>query len=125
MEPRLAPPYGIPLIDAEPENDRDGAHVVPARSVPGANPGRRTVTIRGQVAARPAPRPRGRSPHERGGARPDRIAMWAVLLGVLLILVAATSSHAAVRARVAQGQKRGAVAAASAHPSSRPAQLIR
>jgi hypothetical protein len=28
--------------------------------------------------------------------RPDRIALWAVLLGVLLVLVAATSSHAAM-----------------------------
>jgi hypothetical protein len=29
-------------------------------------------------------------------SRPDRIALWAVLLGILLVLVAATSSHAAV-----------------------------
>jgi hypothetical protein len=29
--------------------------------------------------------------------------MWAVLLGVVLILVAAVSSHAAVRSRVAAG----------------------
>jgi hypothetical protein len=33
--------------------------------------------------------------HERAGFQPDRVAMWAVLLGVLLVLVAATSSHAA------------------------------
>jgi hypothetical protein len=36
--------------------------------------------------------------HERPGFRPDRAAMWAVLLGLLLVLVAATSSHAAVLA---------------------------
>jgi hypothetical protein len=29
-------------------------------------------------------------------SRPDRIALWAVLLGILLVLVAATSSHAAM-----------------------------
>jgi len=58
-------------------------------------PGRRTVTIRGQVA-RPVSRRPPRTVRERAGARPDRIAMWAVLLGVLLLLVAATSSHAAV-----------------------------
>jgi hypothetical protein len=34
--------------------------------------------------------------HERPGFRPDRAAMWAVFLGLLLVLVAATSSHAAV-----------------------------
>jgi hypothetical protein len=30
--------------------------------------------------------------HERAGFKPDRAAMWAVLLGLLLILVAATSA---------------------------------
>jgi hypothetical protein len=34
--------------------------------------------------------------HERPGFRPDRVAMWAVFLGVMLMLAAATSSHAAV-----------------------------
>jgi hypothetical protein len=63
---------------------------------------RRTVVIRGHGAERYVPpvsrartRP-ARRPHERAGFKPDRVAMWAVLLGVLLILVAATSSHAAV-----------------------------
>jgi hypothetical protein len=40
---------------------------------------------------RPAP-----SPRERLGPRPDRIAMWALLMAVALVLVAATSSHAAL-----------------------------
>lgn len=65
---------------------------------------RRTVVIRGQVVERYSPR----RPPSRSAARararqrtyerskPDRIAMWAVLLGVLLLLAAATSSHAAV-----------------------------
>ena len=39
--------------------------------------------------------------HERAGFKPDRTAMWAVLLGLLLILVAATSAHAAVVAHLA------------------------
>ena len=71
-------------------------------------PGRRTVTIRGQGAERYAsrqgagPRTGGSErrrqlrPHERSGFRPDRVAMWAVLLGVMLVIVAATSAHAAV-----------------------------
>jgi hypothetical protein len=62
---------------------------------------RRTVVIRGQVVDRYSPRrtttrrPRS-SRYGRMSSRPDRIALWAVLLGVLLVLVAATSSHAAM-----------------------------
>ena len=59
---------------------------------------RRTVTIRGQGAERyraPTPRRPAERRHEREGFRPDRAAMWAVLLGVMLILVAVTSAHAA------------------------------
>jgi hypothetical protein len=64
----------------------------------GGVPGRRTVTIRGQGSERyraPTPRRPSERRHEREGFRPDRAAMWAVLLGVLLILVAVTSAHAA------------------------------
>lgn len=63
---------------------------------------RRTVVIRGQVAPPPAPRPDGpgyaagparRRPPRRAserivGTRPDRAALWAVLMGVFLIAVA-------------------------------------
>jgi hypothetical protein len=70
-------------------------------------PGRRTVTItgRGEEAwhsrngTRPSRAVRHQhrlKRHERAGFRPDRVAMWAVLLGVLLMLAAAASSHAAV-----------------------------
>jgi hypothetical protein len=63
-------------------------------------PARRSVTISGRPAERyivpSASRRTQRRPHERPGFQPDRVAMWAVLLGVVLILVAATSSHAAV-----------------------------
>jgi hypothetical protein len=72
------------------------------RSAGEAVPGRRTITIQGRGSERYSPSLDRRRPHrkrhEREGFKPDRAAMWAVLLGVLLILVAATSSHAAVRA---------------------------
>ena len=65
-------------------------------------PGRRTVKITGYGSQRnliyasrePRRRPSER-PYERAGFKPDRVAMWAVLLGVLLVLVAAMSAHAA------------------------------
>lgn len=64
--------------------------------------GRRTVTIQGRGAERYHPADARASRHrppprayERAGLRPDRVAMWAVLLGVVLVLAAATSSHAA------------------------------
>jgi hypothetical protein len=75
--------------------------IAPAAWSPsGGVPGRRTVTIRGQVADRyAAPRPSARRRperrYERSGFRPDRAALWAVLLGVMLILAAVTSAHAA------------------------------
>ena len=34
-----------------------------------------------------------RSPRERLGPRPDRIAMWAVLMGVFLCVVALSTAH--------------------------------
>jgi 4-hydroxybenzoate polyprenyltransferase len=36
-----------------------------------------------------------RRPRERAMSRPDRVALWAVLLCLLLLVVAATSAHAA------------------------------
>ena len=55
------------------------------------------MTIRGRGAERnlPVARPSLRR-HERPGFKADRAALWAVMLGVLLILVAATSAHAAI-----------------------------
>jgi hypothetical protein len=65
-------------------------------------PARRTVQITGRTVAPSLPRlveverrRPARRPAERVGPRPDRVALWAVLLGFFLILVAATSSHAA------------------------------
>ncbi len=95
------PARSTPRLAAAPDIDDagpgDASTASPAAIPRGtAVPGRRTVTIRGQVAARPEPRRPRRDPYDRVGTRPDRIAMWAVVLCVLLILVAATSSHAAV-----------------------------
>ena len=63
---------------------------------------RRTVQIRGRGSERHAPSPRSTSArrrnerrHERAGFKADRAAMWAVLLGVMLMLAAVTSAHAA------------------------------
>lgn len=65
-------------------------------------PGRRTVKITGYGSQRnllyTSREPRRRPPeraYERAGFKPDRVALWAVLLGVLLVLVAAMSAHAA------------------------------
>jgi len=103
----------------EPENwlEASEAAVAPATPAPAkataqdAAPKaeRRTIQIRGQVdrvagvAPVPSPGPqrhRGRMPHERVGPRPDRVALWAVLLGLLLILVAAISSPGADAAAI-------------------------
>ena len=79
---------------------RRGARV---RAVKGsATPGMRMVEIRGRTVPAPAvPRPleadRRRPPRravERVGGRPDRVAMWALLMGLLLILVAIGTADA-------------------------------
>jgi hypothetical protein len=71
---------------------------------------RRTVEITGRTVGAPSlprlveidRRRPARRPVERVGARPDRLALWAVVLGFFLIFVAVTStSHAATRAHSA------------------------
>src|SRR5438045_1418607 len=75
----------------------------PAADSAGGVPERRTVTIRGRGAERDLSwseyhsRRRPAVPaHERPGFQPDRAALWAFFLGLLLVLVAATSAHGAV-----------------------------
>ncbi len=59
-----------------------------AAVTPGAE--RRTITITGQ----PTPARRRRSVVEAQIAQPDRIALWAFLLGLFLVAVAAGTAHA-------------------------------
>jgi hypothetical protein len=97
-----ARPASAPVRAGSPPT-RAGSTVARAGSTPGqATNGRRTVTIRGYGAERnlPVARPTLRR-HERPGFRPDRMALWAVVLGLVLILVAATSAHAAVAYQLA------------------------
>jgi hypothetical protein len=84
-------------------------------------PGRRTVTIRGQVADRRSPRlveierrRPPRRPRDRAMSRPDRVALWAVLLCLLLLVAAATSAHAAVRLHPSPARHTAALAASVA-----------
>jgi hypothetical protein len=85
-------------------------------------PGRRTVTIKGYGAERNLPWTAGQSRrrpaqprHQRPGFRADRAAMWAVLLGIMLVVVAAASSHAAVlRAAAARSTHRAPAHVATA-----------
>jgi hypothetical protein len=67
--------------------------------VRGGQAGRRTVKIGGRPTEfhGPPARARQRPPralHERLGPRPDRVAMWAFALGILLILIAIATANA-------------------------------
>src|SRR5436190_3702603 len=85
------------LPDPEPEPPRGPSRAAtawaegrtPLRAAP--DPGRRTVHITGQTVA---PRRRPSVTSQRIGARPDRIAGWAVALGLFLVFVAEATAHA-------------------------------
>jgi hypothetical protein len=62
----------------------------PATAPVAAEPERRTITITGQ----PTPARRRRPLMDAPMAQPDRIALWAFLLGLLLVAVAAGTAHA-------------------------------
>jgi hypothetical protein len=92
------------LRTARPQVDAAALRIVeaPPAEVPASAPEpRRTVRIQGRGAdpLRSAPSQRTRttyaaSPLPRGmGSNPDRLAMWATLLGFLLVVVAILSSH--------------------------------
>jgi hypothetical protein len=73
----------------------DATHDTPRRFQPARNADapaaeRRTITITG----RPGPARRRRSVVENQLAQPDRIALWAFLLGLFLVAVAAGTAHA-------------------------------
>src|SRR5947209_3856512 len=96
--PAIARPTMAPPGRTAPPPRTVAAAATVARSTPATvarpapAPARRTVTIRGYGAelnlpwpdtSRRRPQPR---PYERAGFRPDRLAMWAVFLGVLLLV---------------------------------------
>jgi hypothetical protein len=100
--PRPAPAREVPPPVADPRTAaarRPSGRVAPpaSASATAGEPARRTVTIRGYGAERNLPWPDSphrrpqRSIHERAGFNPDRVAMWAVLLGILLVIVALAS----------------------------------
>ena len=107
---RTSGPVRAPVAEAAtatapgvPTLDRSSDLQAPVASAPLATeqtPARRTVTITGRGAERnlwaieSTRRRPARLPHERAGFKPDRVAMWAVFLGLLLVLVAAMSGHA-------------------------------
>ena len=85
------------LIDEEPLRtrrfQRSGEAPVPKPEASNvvALPERRTVTITGQ----PTPRPRRRSAaSQQLFAQPDRIALWAFLLALFMVVVAAATANA-------------------------------
>jgi|SRR5215210_7973230 len=96
---RIDKPEDLPSEIAAVTADRelDGVEdLEPLRPLEPSVPERRTVKIggrpEGSLEAARYQRDRARRPprtaHERIGARPDRLAMWAVALGLLLILIA-------------------------------------
>jgi hypothetical protein len=52
---------------------------------------RRTIQIKGQTV--PPPRRRRTPAATRVSARPDRLALWAVVLGLVMIAIAAATAH--------------------------------
>jgi hypothetical protein len=107
FERRTAEPSGEPRDEdrraaepsAELRNERRTAELHTAErapaaadpaSAPAAQAERRTITITGQ----PTPARRRRPVVDAQLAQPDRIALWAFLLGLLLVAVAAGTAHA-------------------------------
>jgi hypothetical protein len=78
----------LQLVEADPGAEQPRF----ARTIDTAEPSqeRRTITITGQ----PTPARRRRSVVEAQIAQPDRIALWAFLLGLFLVAVAAGTAHA-------------------------------
>lgn len=91
-EPR---PRRRPEPDARPRRSQRSTHADPVAKRP---PPRSTQRGRRLEAAAPRPRPmlpirRRQSVAPRIAGRPDRVAMWAVLLGFFLTGVAAATGH--------------------------------
>jgi hypothetical protein len=121
---RAAAPDGGRHEGPEVRVDLEAVDLEAMAAAPAAKPIRRTVEIRGRTVGAPATTPvrlqdehefgrpgdrgvRGerrrpsRPAAERIGARPDRVALWALLMGIVLILVAVGTADAATVASVA------------------------
>jgi hypothetical protein len=91
----VADPIPLPTPAAMPRRGRfDRAEPAEAAPEPAAapepEPERRTITITGQST----PARRRRAVVDAQLAQPDRVALWAFLLGLLLVAVAAGTAHA-------------------------------
>jgi hypothetical protein len=80
----------IPLRPSEDSTAPGRRRFERAEQAAAPQPERRTITITGQ----PTPARRRRSVVEAQMAQPDRIALWAFLLGLFLVAVAAGTAHA-------------------------------
>jgi hypothetical protein len=75
---------------AEPATEPADPVIEPVAPAPEPVAERRTITISGQ----PTPARRRRAVVDAQLAQPDRVALWAFLLGLLLVAVAAGTAHA-------------------------------
>jgi hypothetical protein len=78
-----------PTEDSTSPAPRRFEHATPAPAEPEPAVERRTI----QIAGQPTPARRRRSVVEAQMAQPDRIALWAFLLGLFLVAVAAGTAH--------------------------------
>jgi hypothetical protein len=77
------------------ERSTPAPSAAPAEPAPEPVAERRTITITGRpTPGHPAPVRRRRAVVDAQLAQPDRIALWAFLLGLLLVAVAAGTAHA-------------------------------
>src|SRR3954451_18112609 len=121
-------------LDDDVEHELRHLHVAddPFLTPPPPVGARRTVQITGHpglaaaAAISNARRHRPRSASARIGARPDRVALWAVLLGAILIILAATSSSSdAATPRVHAPAARTAHVAVHHAPAAAPLRVAR
>jgi hypothetical protein len=77
------------------ERSTPAPSATPAEPAPERVADRRTITITGRpTPGHPAPARRRRAVVDAQLAQPDRIALWAFLMGLLLVAVAAGTAHA-------------------------------
>jgi hypothetical protein len=79
-----------PVTPPTEDSTHEGAQRFDQGPAPPASAERRTITITGQ----PTPAPRRRSGVAPRIAQPDTLALWAFLLGLFLVVLAAGTAHA-------------------------------